>query len=1498
MQKTIQVFLSFAFLFFCVLSLTAQTNSNVYVSKSGDNITIGNGYINRVFSTAGGKLKTNNINNLRTEGSATVFTPGAKSEEFVVNLIKNIPSTDLHPLIKTGWTIEANSWSTTETAPNGLPQAFIDGDINTYWHTNYGTGTGPATFPYWVIIDLQTAQTFKSFTYTPRQIGETANGNLAKYEVYVSNDKTNFGTAIMTGTFTYDGVNQIHVNFPTTQTGRYVKLVGLTAGNGQSFGGGAEFDLNADVYVPQASTAPVTFPKTGWTVTANSVTSQENAPAGAVIDGDNNTYWHSNYGTGTGPTVWPFFFIIDMKQSKTINSFIYTARPTGINGIAKDYELYVSDDGVTFPAIPVSKGTLSVSNGQKAIVGLPDPASGRFVKFVILTAQSDNSGQFGTCAEFDLSPDAYIAPKTKILASDLTLANTTVNSKSVRFDFAPYNFNDVDWSISMVVEMEDGDHFMRKHLEFSVPETQQTQARIDYIDGESFETASSDITWTHPPMGGGVGGMSGYWIALGQPIYIQGMFFGSEFPQTETSISTDKMGHIRYFSGKSLAELNAEGHVLNGKFSTWKTVAGAARSTDMNVIQSDFFAYIKTIAKPTRLRTQYNSWYDWMMDINENNIQSSFYEMEKGFTQNGMPPVDSYVVDDGWNAYGPFASENTAGFWQFNSKFPNGLTPSSDFSHRVASNFGLWLGPRGGYNYNYAFAQFLEANGNGMLNDASGDITTNQKKYLQKLQAFFLDTQDKYKINYWKLDGFSTQPPTRKSDQYISGGEQGMYYMTEHWERWYNVLTSIYDKAGMQTQNMWINLTCYVNPSPWILQWSNSVWMQNSNDIGRFNTGLSRQVDQLLTYRDDLYFDFNRERQFQFPASNIYNHDPIYGKTGTNLANQMTDDEFRAYLLMMATRGSSFWELYYSYNMMDEGQKWMINAEAIDWINKNFHILRNSKLIGSTPRTGHTYGYSCWDGDNGIISVRNPSTSTKTITFTLDRNIGVREGTAALNRVTVMNFRSFTPDDNTSKFNYGQSITVTLLPGEIRIWQFSPDTDVTPAQIETVKSMTNNSVIVKFNERVKTENATFTVNGAVAQSATLMADYKTVKLTLAAELADYATTTLDIANVEDYSANKTSTSATFTCYPAGIIMQADNAAGFNTNQAIEGVADFNIAFNLNTTEKGITLFRQENDVSVSIDVAGKLIFTVKGLSIASDVVVADGMDHPISVCREKNGMLKIYIAGILHKSLYDKTKVNEPVAVGTVTVGSAIANLQVLNYALPFDALKIVEPLVRPQFSTGRTAYWYRIHDNNPGQNKMYVVNEGSYTNRLKYRSTWSNTDSELFKFVQKTTENEDDAYIYSKLDETTRISVNPVTANLIQVFNNPANDTWKIYPSKDPGAFCIQAINTPAPDNLMNSFQNSASGGIIGFWNDNNAGDAGSQWLFELMMTTNLKDISVTNLDIYTKARRIYSKNQEAKLLVYDARGLQLNPVACLTPGVYYVRVAGKTGTAKVLIQ
>ena len=90
---------------------------------------------------------------------------------------------------------------------------------------------------------------------------------------------------------------------------------------------------------------------------------------------------------------------------------------------------------------------------------------------------------------------------------------------------------------------------MRKFLEIEVSDKEK--AAIDYIDLESLNVNANDTVWTHPIMGEGVGGMSGYVISLGQPVYIQGMFLGCEFPMTETEIDSNKNAHMRYFSGKT-----------------------------------------------------------------------------------------------------------------------------------------------------------------------------------------------------------------------------------------------------------------------------------------------------------------------------------------------------------------------------------------------------------------------------------------------------------------------------------------------------------------------------------------------------------------------------------------------------------------------------------------------------------------------------------------------------------------------------------------------------------------------------------------------------------------------------------------------------------------------------------------------------------------------------------------------------------------------------------
>ena len=107
-----------------------------------------------------------------------------------------------------------------------------------------------------------------------------------------------------------------------------------------------------------------------------------------------------------------------------------------------------------------------------------------------------------------------------------------------------------------------------------------------------------------------------------------------------------------------------------------------------------------------------------MMKISDENILNSFIEIDRELNKAEVSPLDSYVVDDGWNAYNngsisegsheqSGATINNKGFWTFNEKFPKELAPSSELVKKFGSNFGVWVGPRGGYNFYSTLADII-----------------------------------------------------------------------------------------------------------------------------------------------------------------------------------------------------------------------------------------------------------------------------------------------------------------------------------------------------------------------------------------------------------------------------------------------------------------------------------------------------------------------------------------------------------------------------------------------------------------------------------------------------------------------------------------------------------------------------------------------------------------------------------------------------------------------
>lgn len=1092
----------------------------------------------------------------------------------------------------------------------------------------------------------------------------------------------------------------------------------------------------------------------GWTATADSEENNgEAAPhhghASNLIDNNSNTFWHTAYkdhpDNKPGNREMPHEIVIDLGKPTSFKSFSYDPRYTNengsnINGNIKDYTLWVST-AADAPSIDgdhanagwteVKKDAFSYegNKGEAIHVNLNEEEAKKCVdaQCIMLEARTSQNGEkFAGGEEFDLYAEEWdepTAPTPMLLkSSELTLegaptytdTNAVINGKQktgkkLSFKFQPKEYNGATYSITENVVMYEGDHYMRKFLEISVPQQDALDAEIDYIDLESIDVSAvaENETWTIPTDKGGIVRMPKERANLGQPFYANAMFFGCEFPATDTQIEEvdgKKIGRPRYYTGKTMDRLAEDEQASRGDdgsihYNTWQTVVGAARSTDYRVVQADFFDYIDDISVPAEFRIQYNSWYDNEKNISDDNILSSFIEIDKELSETGVRPLDSYVVDDGWTDY----NSQDKGFWPFNQKFPNGFEPSSKLVQKFGSNFGVWIGPRGGYGTNDSIANALVAQGMG--SKAGGSIDVADRTYLDNYTKFASDFQDKYKVNYWKWDGFADDTQYNsfdgqggnkdgepkhtsefagaKTKGHMIGGKNRMYHVTDLWEAWIDLFEAVRANAANNgIENFWISATTYTHPSPWFLQWVNSVWLQCNFDHARTEKG-STVHDGNLNARDACYYNFIEEHQFQFPLSHMYNHDPVYGKSGTAMdAKTATAEQFQNYLYTIAGRGTAFWELYYSDSIFDK-EKYEVNAEFLGWVEENFHFLSNARMFGGkSPVEGvtletstkngkpvtlqntqnstyNTYGYAGFEGSEGILTVRNANdANAQNLEFAFDdATLGVKGNEGDVfdfvveRRYTKQGTTSSIEDKETHKL--GDQITMNLQPEEsltIRVTKANEGDKQGPS----IESVTHNGettdgkteFIVNMDEKVKGDaKFTVTVNGEevkvkevdpsandatyhiVLEKAPKQGDK--IKVTVSG-ITDMAGNAIANGTYEfDFHENNLVASrcpSRLTTYTKKLAKEKDS---------LESKTGMTVFSQVKAAGTG-SIIKQGDSYELGIDANGHPYFAMGDIRVTDDAVVNDGALHTIAGVKANNGIIKLYVDGSSEGATYVK----------------------------------------------------------------------------------------------------------------------------------------------------------------------------------------------------------------------------------------------------------------------
>ncbi|GGD69765.1 discoidin domain-containing protein [Lacimicrobium alkaliphilum] len=131
------------------------------------------------------------------------------------------------------------SYSTTSGSQEGYELLYAFDGItggDGHWHTPWN---GLPSYPHEVVVDLGSSEQVVGFEYTPRP--GAGNGTVVEYEVYVSDDDSDFGEAVRIGTWAANDDTKTAAFEP--KAGRYIKFIATREQGDGAWASASEFGI-------------------------------------------------------------------------------------------------------------------------------------------------------------------------------------------------------------------------------------------------------------------------------------------------------------------------------------------------------------------------------------------------------------------------------------------------------------------------------------------------------------------------------------------------------------------------------------------------------------------------------------------------------------------------------------------------------------------------------------------------------------------------------------------------------------------------------------------------------------------------------------------------------------------------------------------------------------------------------------------------------------------------------------------------------------------------------------------------------------------------------------------------------------------------------------------------------------------------------------------------------------------------------------------------------
>lgn len=418
----------------------------------------------------------------------------------------------------------------------------------------------------------------------------------------------------------------------------------------------------------------------------------------------------------------------------------------------------------------------------------------------------------------------------------------------------------------------------------------------------------------------------------GCPVSAAGFFAGVEMPGAQNALSG-----VRTRIG-----FPCQLDLTPSEPYTFGAVLGVAPAGQL---RRAFLCYVeRERARPSTPFLHYNCWYDLGFGVSASNLLEVAQAFDRELVRQRGVPVQSYLVDDGWD-------DPARGLWvEQAGKFPAGLAGLGAALKSLDARLSIWISPLGGYGG--APERLAWAHRMGLL-PANHAFDLAQPAYRQWFQNRCLQLMREAGVNAFKWD---------KAGEGVSP-----HFMA---------LLDVARRLRRQDPQVFINVTVGTWPSPFWLNHIDATWRNGSADVGWAGPGDTRE--QWITFRDGYARKLFVEASPLYPLNSAMHHGIVHGRCFQGEKVGQSGPDLRREARSYFANGASLQELYLTPSMMTSNA-WDDIAAAARWAHARADVLVDAHWVGGDPLRGEVYGYAAWQPRLGTLMVRNPSDQPQSI---------------------------------------------------------------------------------------------------------------------------------------------------------------------------------------------------------------------------------------------------------------------------------------------------------------------------------------------------------------------------------------------------------------------------------------------------------------------------------------------------------------------------------------